>query len=199
MKYKRLIFGITGGSGSGKTSASSILAEFGVQIIDTDVIAHKVTEKGTQCLRELEKCFGSGIILPDGSLDRKKLASVAFTDDTNKAMLNKITHKHIKECVIEEIEKSSSDIIAIDGAVIIGSNIEPLCEFIVSVIADRDIRLERIKKRDGISDKQAMERLNAQPDDDFYKDNSRYIIYNNGDSDELRKNVYAVYSEIKGV
>ena len=194
-----MIFGITGGSGSGKTSVSAILSEFGVHIIDTDVIAHKVTEKGTQCLQELEEYFGSEIILPDGTLDRKKLASIAFTNDNKKAQLNRITHKHIKDCVLEEIKKSSADIIAIDGAVIIGSNIEPLCEFIVSVIADRDIRLERIKKRDGILDKQAMERLNAQPDDDFYKDNSRYIIYNNGDSDELRKNVYAVYSEIKGV
>lgn len=199
MRNKRLIFGITGGSGSGKTSASAVLSELGVQIVDTDVIAHKVTEKGTQCLRELEECFGNEIILPDGSLDRKKLASVAFTDDSKKAQLNRITHKHIKDCVLEEIEKSFADIIAIDGAVIIGSNIEPLCEFIVSVIADRNIRLERIKKRDDISDKQAIERLKAQPDDDFYKKNSKFVIYNNGDDEELRKNVCEVYSKIKEV
>lgn len=199
MRDKMLVFGITGGSGSGKTSASAVLSELGVQVIDTDVIAHKVTGKGTQCLRELEDYFGSEIIMPDGTLDRKKLASVAFSDNAKKAQLNKITHKHIKECVVEEIEKSSADIVAIDGAVIIGSNIEPLCEFIVSVVADRDIRLERIKKRDGISDEQANQRLAAQPDDVFYKENSRYIIYNNGDSEELRKNIYAMYDKIKEV
>lgn len=199
MRNRRLIFGITGGSGSGKTSASSILAEKGVHIIDTDVIAHKVTEKGTECLRELEEYFGSEIILADGTLDRKKLASVAFTDDNKKAQLNRITHKHIKDSILKDIEKSTADIIAIDGAVIIGSNIEPLCEFIVSVVANREIRLERIKKRDRISDKQAVERLNAQPDDRFYIENSKYVIYNNGDNEELRENVYAVYDEIKEV
>lgn len=199
MRNRRLIFGITGGSGSGKTSASSILAEKGVHIIDTDVIAHKVTEKGTECLSELEEYFGSEIISADGTLDRKKLASVAFTDDNKKAQLNRITHKHIKDSVLKDIEKSTADIIAIDGAVIIGSNIEPLCEFIVSVVANREIRLERIKKRDGISDKQAVERLNAQPDDRFYIENSKYVIYNNSNNEELRKNVYAVYDEIKEV
>ncbi|MBQ8300756.1 MAG: dephospho-CoA kinase [Clostridia bacterium] len=199
MRNKRLIFGITGGSGSGKTSVSAILSELGVHIVDTDIIAHKVTEKGTECLRELEEYFGSEIILSGGLLDRKKLASIAFSDDKKTMHLNRITHKHIKDCVLEEIEKSSADIIAIDGAVIIGSNIEPLCEFIVSVIAKKDIRLERIKKRDDISDKQAIERLNAQPDDSFYMENSKYIIYNNGDSEELRKNVNAVYSKIKEV
>lgn len=194
-----LIFGITGGSGSGKTSASAVFAQLGVHIIDTDKIAHEITEKGEKCLAELADCFGSEIILPDGLLDRKKLASIAFTDESKKQLLNKITHAHIGERVIDEIEKSASDMIAIDGAVIIGSNIEPMCKFIVSVIADRSVRLERIQKRDGITEKQALERLNAQPDDDFYKQNSEYIIYNNGDSEELRQNVYAVYKKIKEV
>lgn len=193
------VFGITGGSGSGKTTASALLCELGVHIIDTDVIAHEVTRKGTKCLDSLAEYFGEDILNADGSLDRKKLASKAFADKEKTSALNRITHKYIKERVIDDINHSEADIIAIDGAVIIGSSIEPLCDFIVSVTADTDIRLERIKKRDGLSDKQAAERLSAQPSDDFYRRNSKYIIYNNGNSDDLRKQINVLYNEIKEV
>lgn len=192
-----VVFGITGGSGSGKTSVSAMFSELGVQIIDTDAIAHSIAEKGTECLEELARYFGTGILNPDGTLDRKKLAHMAFSDDGRKAALNRITHKYIKARAEAEIKNSSSDLAAIDGAVIIGSSIEPMCEFIISVIADKKIRLERIKKRDGLTDDQAQERLAAQPDDDFYRQNSGYIIYNNGSTDELRRQVYRLYDEIK--
>ncbi len=192
------IFGITGGSGCGKTSASAMLSRMGVHIIDTDVIAHQITEKGERCLSELSEHFGSDILNADGTLDRKKLAETAFSNEENKSALNRITHKHIKARVEDEISSSAADIIAIDGAVIIGSCIEPLCEFIVSVLADRSKRMERIMARDGITEEAAALRLDAQPSDEFYKANSRYIIYNNGTAQELQKEVSELYKKIKG-
>lgn len=193
------IFGITGGSGSGKTLTSAIFSELGVHVIDTDVIAHTIVEKGMPCLDELTQYFGLEILNADGTLNRKKLASLAFADDKNRTELSRITHKYIKQLVIDDIRNSNSDMIAIDGAVIIGSIIEPLCDFVVSVMADRQLRIERIKKRDAITDEQANQRLDAQPDDDFYKKNSKYIIYNNGNTDELKHQICMLYSEIKEV
>lgn len=194
-----IIFGITGGSGSGKTSASAMLAELGVDIIDTDAIAHKITEPNGECIKELECCFGSGIINADGTLDRKKLASIAFSDGEKTKLLNSITHKYIKQSVLERISNSNAKLAAIDGAVIIGSNIEPLCEFIVSVLADYEVRLARIIARDKLTAAQAKQRLDAQPDEDFYKAHSRYIIRNNADENELRKEVINLYNEINEV
>ena len=80
---------------------------------------------------------------------------------------------------------------------IIGSCVEPLCGFIVSVMADRKVRTERIKKRDALTDEQAAERLDAQPNDDFYRQKSKYIIYNSGSTDDLKRQVYMLYDEIK--
>lgn len=194
-----IVFGITGGSGCGKTSVSSVFAELGVKIIDTDVIAHEVVEPESLCLKELSEYFGTEILNNDGTLDRKKLASIAFSTADKIAMLNKITHKYIKERVISEIERSDAELAAIDGAVIIGSNIEQLCEFIVSVIADVKVRTMRIIKRDNISECQAKQRIAAQPDDEFYKKHSKYIIRNEGDMADLRNNVIKVYEDIKGV
>lgn len=192
------IFGITGGSGSGKTSVSKELRNLGVEIIDTDIIAREVVGKGSKCLDELVEYFGNKILNPDGTLDRRKLAKEAFSDSQKTAALNGITHKYIKEEVINRIKNSSSCLIGIDGAVIIGSNIEELCEFIVSVTADKRTRIKRILKRDMLTDEEARERLNAQPDDDFYSRNSRYVIDNSGSFDDLKVNVQTLYDKIKG-
>lgn len=173
-----IVFGITGGSGSGKTTFSRFLNERGVEVIDTDVIAREIVEKGGPCLDELCRHFGSEILLPAGTLDRKKLASIAFSNEENTRALNSITHKYIKTETEDRIKNSSADLIAVDGAVIIGSAVGQLCDFIVSVLADRETRIERIRKRDGITAAEANARLDAQPEDMFYKENSLYIIYN---------------------
>lgn len=193
------VFGITGGSGSGKTSVSEILASFGVEIIDTDTIAHEIVKPGMPCLAELTDCFGHEILNGDGSLNRKRLASAAFSNEEKRAALNKITHAYIKAETEKRIRESDAELAAIDGAVIIGSAIEPLCEFIVSVIADRGVRAERIKSRDLLDDTEAEQRLAAQPDDEFYIRHSAYIIYNNGDTEMLRNRAAALYNKIKGV
>ncbi|MCH5209958.1 MAG: dephospho-CoA kinase [Oscillospiraceae bacterium] len=192
------IFGITGGSGSGKTSVSAIFRELGAEIIDTDIVAREVVRKGSKCLDELVECFGAMILNPDGTLDRKKLAKEAFSDREKTAALNRITHKYIKEEVMQRIKNSTSDLIGIDGAVIIGSNIEELCEFIVYVTADERTRIKRIKKRDMLTDEEAYERLGAQPDDDFYTRNSRYVIDNSGSLNDLKVNAQKLYDKIKG-
>lgn len=193
-----VIFGITGGSGTGKSTVSKMLSAQGVHVIDTDLIARKVVSLGSDCLAELVDFFGDGILLDDGSLNRRKLAGIAFSSENKTRKLNEITHKHIKAEVLADIASSNADFIGIDGAVIIGSEIETLCEFIISVVADRDVRIERIKVRDGISDEQALQRLDAQPSDEFYIENSLYIIYNNMNLSQLERDVLELFEKIKG-
>lgn len=176
-----------------------MFAELGVEVIDADAISREVTNKGSKCLNELVKYFGNEILQTDGTLNRRHLASIAFSDVEKTKMLNTITHKYIKDKVSDIIANSTAELAAIDGAVIIGSIFEQDCEFIVSVIADRDIRAERIKERDKLTDFQVAQRLDAQPNEEFYRSHSRYIIQNNGIEQELKKQVADVYSRIKEV
>jgi dephospho-CoA kinase len=192
-----LIFGITGGSGAGKSTASDIFRQMGIKVIDADKTARQVVEKGEPCLEELKTKFGSEVIANDGSLDRKKLGNIVFSDENKLKSLNEITHKYIRRSIISELEKSGAEFAAIDGAVIIGSSIEDLCAFIVSVLADREIRLKRIISRDNLSREQAENRLNSQPSDEFYVENSSYVIYNNGNENELKLQVKEVCEKIK--
>jgi dephospho-CoA kinase len=192
-----LIFGITGGSGAGKSTASDIFRQMGIKVIDADKTARQVVEKGEPCLEELKTKFGAEVIANDGSLDRKKLGNIVFSDENKLKSLNEITHKYIRRSIISELEKSGAEFAAIDGAVIIGSSVEDLCAFIVSVLADREIRLKRIISRDNLSREQAENRLNSQPSDEFYMENSSYVIYNNGNENELKLQVKEVCEKIK--
>lgn len=192
-----IVFGITGGTGAGKSSASDIFRSEGIYVIDADKTARTVVEPGKPCLKELCNYFGSEIIDENGVLLRRRLADIAFSDSEKHKMLNAITHKYIHDEIKDELERVNPNIAAIDAAVLIGSGIEAMCRFIVSVIADDDVRIRRIISRDSISEQQALTRLKAQPDKDFYIRNSKYIIQNNGSLTELDKNVKEVLKKIR--
>lgn len=191
-----LIFGITGGSGAGKSTVSAMFGKLGILVLDADKIAREVTEKGSKCLEEIESAFSKEVINSDGTLNRRKLGRIVFNDGDKLKCLNKITHKHIKAEILSRLSTAVCDAAAIDGAVIIGSEIENLCKFMVSIIAGREIRIERIMSRDGISREDAENRLNSQPDDEFYIEHSAYVITNNGNEAELKNQIDKIYSEI---
>lgn len=192
-----LIFGITGGTGAGKSTVSEIFRRHGVHVIDGDMVARKVAEPGEECLGVLVSYLGADILNPDGTMNRAKTAQLVFTNPEKLAILTGVTHKYINKAIQEELERVKPAIAAIDGAVIIGSPVEEQCEFIVSVISDEDVRLKRIIARDAISEEAAKRRIAAQPDERFYIENSKYIIKNNGDETALVSEVGKVADEIK--
>ncbi len=176
---KQLVFGITGQTGAGKSTVSKIFERLGVRVINADEVYHSLIKADMPCTREIAKEFGDCILLPTGGVDRKALAKIVFADKIKLNKLNLITHKYIKEKIIEEIGTSS--MCAIDGAVIIGSQIEELCKYIVCVIANEETRLRRIINRDNIDTKQAKARIMAQNNEEFFVDNSHFVIQNNDD------------------
>ncbi len=193
----KFIFGITGPTGSGKTMVSDILRELGAQVIDCDIISREVSMAGEPCLLELCEAFGDGILDLDGNLDRRAMGDIVFSDEKLLKVLSDITHKHIKLRTDKIIEKSYADIIGIDGAVIFGSPVETMCEVMVSVVADVEIRADRIKKRDAIDDQKAMMRIKSQKSNEFYIEKSDYIVYNNLGLDELKEQVREVWNQLQ--
>lgn len=196
MRQNKFIFGITGGSGTGKTTVSKIFEELGAEVIDCDKVSRIVTAVGGECLRELESEFGRGIINKDGTLNRRLLGEIVFSDPVKLKILNAVTHKYIYEYVADLIERSSSAIIGIDGAVIIGSDVEKLCCAMVSVLSDREKRVFRIMERDGISKNMAEDRISSQKIDNFYIEKSDYLIYNNNTLSMLKSEVKEVWIKL---
>ena len=188
--------GITGGSGSGKTTVSDIFRKEGIDVIDTDIVARIIVEPGKPALDEIKDYFGQEYITPAGTLDRKKMAALVFSNPDKRLRLNEITHKYISQYVDEYIHNYTGDIIGIDGAVLIESGIGEGCDYILSVIADKEERIKRIIMRDSISEETAKKRIEAQKNDDFYIENSDYIVYNNS-KDELINQVCKIIKDIR--
>ena len=188
--------GITGGSGSGKTTVSDIFRKEGIDVIDTDIVARIIVEPGKPALDEIKDYFGQEYITPAGTLDRKKKAALVYSNPDKRLRLNEITHKYISQYVDEYIHNYTGDIIGIDGAVLIESGIGEGCDYILSVIADKEERIKRIIMRDSISEETAKKRIEAQKNDDFYIENSDYIVYNNS-KDELINQVSKIIKDIR--
>lgn len=182
-----MIVGITGSSGSGKSACSLIFQNEGFEIIDCDKIAHDVV-RIPECQEELCKFFGEDIF-HNNVYDRKKVAGIVFNNKAKLSKLNDITHKYIIkqiEEIITECKKNDTNVL-IDAPLLYEAKLEKICDKTVSVVADKNIKIQRLVKRDNITSEMALKRLDNQLDDDYYIKKSDYVIYNN-DNDE--KNLY---------
>ena len=177
------IVGLCGGSGAGKGFVGQIFADGGIPVIDTDAVYHGLVSGKSPCLDELRATFGDGIIAHDGSLDRVKLAAIAFSDEHNHKMLNKIAHRHVLDKVreiISELESDGARAVLVDAPMLFESGFDSECDLVIGVIADEKTRLKRIIERDGISEERAIARISSQlPNDELIK-RCDVIIENNG-------------------
>lgn len=182
------IIGLTGGSGAGKGIVSAVFAEKGIPVLDCDKVSREVTSKGSPCLTELSAAFGEDILNPDGTLNRPSLAEKAFSDRDRLTLLNSITHRHILsrcEDWLRERESEGNAAAVLDAPQLFESGFDKRCDIIVSVVAQEDIRLERIVRRDGISEEKARGRLRNQYPDSFFIEKSHYVLENNGSPEQL--------------
>ncbi len=196
------IIGLCGGSGSGKTLVSEIFSKFRYLPLDTDKIYHGMVSSKSPCLDALVREFGAGILAPDGALDRKKLASIVFADGAKEKheKLNEITHFYVLSEVRKIIKNLSTDEfdgVAVDAPLLFESGFSEECDFVVSVIADRELRITRITERDAISEDAARRRINSQLSDEFLIRNSDFVIENNSTYAVLFEQVEAVVQKIK--
>ncbi|OJU11123.1 MAG: dephospho-CoA kinase [Clostridiales bacterium 43-6] len=189
---KLYIVGLTGPTGSGKTTVAQMFAKSGIPSINADEIAHKVTDIGTQGLLELVAAFGEDILNEDGSLNRQTLAAKAFADEEKTKLLNDITHPLITMEIrkaTRELIKKGVKIVLLDAPLLFESRVDRFCNDILVVIAPKEIRIERIMNRDAISHEKVLSRMNAQKDDDFYLSRAGHIIRTDCEEKELKLQV----------
>ncbi len=177
------VIGLTGSSGSGKNYCCELFKNnHGIESLDTDIVARKVCSAGSLCLSELSEAFGYVILNNDGTLNRKLLASIAIPDPNKKELLNKITHKYIIEESMRWVKEkriTNEFAVIINAPLLYESRINYRCDFNMAVIADENVRLERIIKRDNLTAGEAKNRLSAQHDNQYFINRCDYLLYNN--------------------
>lgn len=191
---KMRVIGLTGGSGAGKGELSLCLMSYGIRVLDTDKVSRLVTAPGSRCLEELVERFGEVILREDGRLDRHGLARIVFAEPDPEARkdkltaLNRITHKHIIAEInawLEGRAKAGDTLAVVDAPQLFESGFDKHCDFIIGVIADRDVRIRRIVARDGIDRTAAEKRIDSQHSDEFFTEHCDFVVYNNGGIDSL--------------
>ena len=170
-----MIIGITGNSGSGKTSISKLLKEkIDADIIDADEIVAQLSMPQKQYYKEIVKNFGEDILLNN--------EDIIFSDNSKRELLNLLTYKYVVQEIQNQVKESKNKITIIDAPLLIESKLNGICNIVISVIADEDIKIKRICARDNIDENSALNRIKAQPKNDFYINNSDYVIINNNNS-----------------
>lgn len=194
-----MIVGLTGQTGAGKSTVSKVFAEKGFAVINADYTARIIVEKGKPALKEITDTFGLSVINPDGTLNRKKLGSIVFSDNEKLQLLNNIMYPAITTEIKNQIEYYNSQgkkFILLDAPTLFESNADKLCDIIISVIADYDIRKKRIIIRDGITPQQADDRINSQHSQNFFIRNSDYYIKNNDSIEKALSDTSRIAFEI---
>ena len=195
------IIGLSGGSGSGKTTAAAVMASLGAAVIDTDRVYRDLCVPGSPCLSELAGVFGKEILLPDGALDRKKLGALVFSDAAARLRLNAITHAYIAEKtkrLIKEYDASGMEAVVIDAPLLFESGFDAFCDITVGVTAPLDVRMARIIARDGLTAEEAEKRIASQLSDEELSRRCDFIIENRGTNEELVRAVESFYMNAVG-
>lgn len=177
-----IVIGLTGPTGSGKSSACTAAEMLGIKVVDCDLLARKAVEPGTPGLAALVEAFGEEILNTDGTLNRKIMAEKAFSSSENTELLNRTLLPFIAEMVKKEAQGQNT---LLDAPTLFESGADAICDDTVAVLADPEIRLKRIISRDGMTKDAARMRMSAGKADSFYKENTGHILYNNGDKAEF--------------
>lgn len=182
------VVGLTGGIGTGKSTASEYLRKQGFSIIDADRISREIVEPGTLLLKELEKNFGSGIIKDDGTLDRKALAAIVFSDKEKKSRLDGLMHGHILDEIERKISESQSGEgrgIIVDAPLLFETGLEKKCDQVWLITADEKLRILRVCERDGMDPEEVRARIQNQMADEEKKERAHRIVDNSGSKEAL--------------
>lgn len=179
------IYWMMGGSGSGKSVAAAVMREIGLYVIDADKVSHSVLKKGGAAYSEVLESFGSPFLGEDGEFDRKALGKAVFSDAAKLEILNKITHKHIKEEILRL--SGGKETVIIDAPLPPDDFLE--IDHLLYILAPPKVRIKRIAQRDNISEEYAALRLENQKHIDEYIVNADTIIENDGDIEKFKAKI----------
>ena len=188
-----MIIGITGGTGCGKTTLLKLIAELGGTVLDCDAIYHELLKTDTSLLQAIENRFPGTV--ENGALNRKKLGSIVFSDETALLDLNRITHKAVKDEVLRRLNKKPA-LAAIDAIGLFEGELADLCDITVAVTAPEEARVHRLMARDSISEQYARQRIAAQHSEDWFAEKCDRVLRNDSTEDAFRTKCLAFLMDL---
>jgi dephospho-CoA kinase len=194
------VIGITGGIGSGKSTASQILGELGATVIDADLVGHKIYLPDTPGWREIVEAFGADVLAPDRTVDRSKLGPIVFSAPEALETLNKITHGKIYAYIQGQIDyirqQRLADVVVVEAAILLEAKWESLVDQLWVVAAEIEVVIDRLQTYKNISEEQARARIAAQLSNADRVARADHVIWNNHGLTELRQAVESAWQNL---
>ena len=202
-KDNRLLVAVTGGIASGKSAVSKMLEDLGAPIIDYDVIAREIVEPGKPAWKDIVAYFGEQVLKAEREIDRKKLSDIVFRDTEKRKKLESFTHPRIIGEAARRAngvaDKNPNAIIQVAVPLLIEINLQYKFHQVLLVYIPREMQIERLIKRDGITRDAAESILKAQLPIDEKLGYAGFVIHNEGTLEETRKQVEQVWEELKRI
>ena len=193
----RLVIGVTGILGSGKSTVSHILKSLGSKVIEADKVARKYLAPGASTYKRIVDYFGRGILKANKEIDRRKLAGVVFKDHRLLKKLNSIAHPKIGAEIKRRIGKLKSGVIVLDAPLLIEAGLRSLVDNLIVVIIEQDELIRRLAKKRALKKKEIMERVKSKISLRKKVRMADFIIDNNGTISQTRKQVNIVMDKLR--
>ena len=183
------ILGLTGGIATGKSTVVKVFKELGFPVVDADVIAREIVEVGTPALAEIVSMFGTEILQPDGSLDRKKLGALVFSDKEKRQKLNALLSPFLREAILSQIEmkKDRASLVVVDIPLLYEGGYEKDMDQVAVVYVPETIQLDRLMERDHLTEQEAWQRINSQLSIEQKKQRADIVFDNQKTIQETKK------------
>ena len=192
--------GLTGGIGSGKSTASNYLRTLGAYVFDADKEAKDLIDTNDTVQHELISEFGTDIINIGGQVDKKKLSRVAFQDDDHQERLNAVVHPHVYDLIDTSYKKAMNDnksnIFIVDAALVYESGLDSLLDYVIVVTAQLKFRMERSLSRNTLTREEILKRIDFQWPEEEKVNASDFVIHNDTSERDLQSKLKEILSKL---
>lgn len=192
-----LVIGLTGGIASGKSTVANMLIDKGITVIDADIIAKQAAEKGMPAYRQIIDEFGEDILLENGDIDRRKLGALVFTNEQKRLALNSIVHPAVREEMLKRRDESIANqetFVVLDIPLLFESKLESLVDKIIVVSVTKELQLERLTKRNQLTEEEALSRIRSQIPLEEKVSRADNVIDNSGTLEETKQQLEEILS-----
>jgi len=193
-----IIIGLTGNIGTGKSAVLDVLRKLGAKTIDADKVAHSVMLPGGRAYDAVVAAFGPGILLDDGTINRRQLANIVFAYPEKLAQLESIVHPAVEQAVQDEIDAADAPVVVIEAIKLLEGELKSICDEIWVVTAPEDVQIARLMDYRGMTEREARSRMRSQSSQEWKASQADVVIVNDSDLQTLEERVTAAWRRLEG-
>jgi len=190
------VVGLTGGIGSGKSAATAIFEDLGIDVVDADLASREAVLPGSKALDQIQKKFGNEILLEDQSLNRARLREIIFDNSEDKTWLEQLLHPEIRHIIQSKLENSSSEYVILVSPLLFETDQHKFCNTTILIDSSLNSQVSRTSKRDSVSEDSVKKIISAQMSREDKLKIAKIVINNDDSLEQLESNVKKVHENL---